>query len=174
METIIIILAASCFIVLATLLSVSLYIIRKDTINNKQMFEIQMTSAKTNRMPDIYKMPYNELIKIVNETINYYTTQNMTVKSLANKSSEEISLLIDDLSADIATKVKISVSKYVSECITCYVTEDFYDRYIINSVRLLLIAHIEQQKGRYKRNNSRPNKPLNDSNKNNNKKTPTN
>lgn len=174
MDIITIILLASCFITLSILIGMSIYTIHKDTLNNKRMFEIQMTSAKTNRLPDIYKMPYNELMKIVNETINYYTTQNMTLMSLVNKSSEEISLLMDDLSADIATKVKISVSPYVSECITCYITDDFYDRYIINSVRLLLVAHIEQNKNRHRKNNFRSNKPNNESTKNNNKKTPTN
>ena len=123
-----------------------IYNIHKDTIERNQMFQIQMTAAKTNKIPDISKLTYPELMKIVNETIDYYTTQNMAVLSLHNKNSAEISLLIDELSADIATKVKVSISKYVSECIICYVTEDFYDRYILNSVRLMLVAQIEKQR----------------------------
>lgn len=133
-------------IALLVICVLSMYTIRRDTNRMKHTFEVQMASAKQKSMPEINKMPYPDLMKIVNETINYFTTQNMSVVSLVNKSPEEISILLDELSADIATRVKVSVSPYVSECITCYVTDDFYDRYIINSVRLLLVAHIEQHK----------------------------
>ena len=146
MDAVIIILLATCTLLVGTLVSLTIYTIHRDTTKFTSNFELQMTAAKTNKLPEINKMQYSELMKIVNETIDYYTTQNMTVLSLTNKSSEEISLTLDELSADIATKVKVGVSRYVSECITCYVTEEFYDRYIINSVRLMLIAQIEKQK----------------------------
>lgn len=146
MDAIIIILLVTCVLLLGTLIGLSVYTIHRDTTKFTKNFELQMAAAKTNKLPEINKMQYSDLMKIVNETIDYYTTQNMTVLSLTNKSSEEISLVLDELSADIATKVKVGVSKYVSECITCYVTEEFYDRYIINSVRLMLIAQIEKQK----------------------------
>ena len=133
------------------------------------MFEIQMAGAKMNKLPDIHKMPYNDLMKIVNDTIDYYTTRDLSINSLTNKSSEEISLILDDLSASIATNVKVSVSPYVSDCITCYVTEDFYDRYIINSVRLLLVANIEQRKSISRRNKINQNTKPQDT-----KKSPTN
>lgn len=146
MDAITIILLVTCIGLLGILVGLAIHAVRRDIFTLTKNFEVQMTAAKTNKLPEINKMQYSELMKIVNETIDYYTTQNMTVLSLANKSSEEISLTLDELSADIATKVKVGVSRYVSECITCYVTEEFYDRYIINSVRLMLIAQIEKQK----------------------------
>lgn len=147
---------ASCMILLATLVGLSVYTIHRDTVKENNSFKIQMEAARSRAKPEIHRMPYSDLMKIVNETIDYYATRNLNILTLANKSSDEISLLLDDLSADIATKVKVSVSPYVSECITCYVTEDFYDRYIINSVRMLLLASIEQKKRASMRGNNRP------------------
>lgn len=153
------------------------YTIYRDTTKMQNNFQLQITAAQSNQRPDIHKMSYSDLMKIVNETIDYYTTQNLAVKTLASKSAEEISIQLDELSADIATKVKISVSPQVSNCITAYVTEDFYDRYIINSVRLLLVAHIEREKratrkggtnngmGNNHNNNNRNNKPNNNDNR---------
>ena len=131
---------------------VSAYTIRRDTEKMTKNFEIQMTAAKTNKMPEINKLSYSDLMKIVNDTIDYYTTKDLTINSLTNKSPEEISLILDEISSDVATKVKVSVSPYVSQCITCYVTEDFYDKYILNSVRGLLIANIEYHKRMTKSN----------------------
>ena len=144
-------------LILATLFNAALitYTIYRDTTISKRQFELQIAAASSNKMPDIHKMAYSDLMKVVNDTIDYYTTQNLTINPLVSKSSEEISLILDDLSADIATKVKTSVSTHVSQCITCYITEDFYDRYILNNVRLLLVAHIEHAK-RASRGTRRP------------------
>ena len=152
MTTTIIILIS--ILIILTLISIGLAIhtIHRNTVTTKNTFEIQLASAKANKLPDIHKMAYSDLMKIVNDTIDYYTTRDLSLTDLTHKSSEEISLILDDIAADIATKVKVGVSPHVSECITCYIADEFYDRYIINSVRMLLIAYIEKNRRSKQRN----------------------
>ena len=158
-----IILLSTCIVALFVLIALTAYTIHRDTTKMSNNFQLQITAAQSSQRPDIHKMAYSDLMKIVNETIDYYTVQNLAVKTLASKSSEEISIQLDEIAADIATKVKISVSPQVSNCITAYVTDDFYDRYIINSVRLLLVAHIEREK-----RNTRRGTPMGNNNNNHN------
>lgn len=142
----IIALLVMCVVLLAILIGLSVYTIYRDTTKMQNNLDIQIAAATSSKLPEIHKLPYSELMDIVNKTIDYYTTHNLTVNTLSTKSGDEISVQLDDLSADIATTVKLSVSPLVSNCITSYVSEDFYDRYILTTVRLLLVAHIEKLK----------------------------
>lgn len=134
------------FCILCCIVVALVYTIYRDTTKMQNNFNVQIAAAQANQRPEINKLTYQELIKIVNEVINYYTSQNMDVIGLASKNEDEISLILDELTADISTKVKISISPMVSDCILGYITEDFYDRYIFNSVRLLIVANVERIK----------------------------
>ena len=148
------------FAVLVCIVVALTYTIYRDTNKIEHNFQLQLAAAQAKQRPEIHKLEYSELIKIVNEVINYFTSQNMDVLSLASKTEEEISVILDELTADIATKVKVNISPMISDCITCYVTEDFYDRYILNSTRLMIVANIEKQKRMAKREKHTP-KPEN-------------
>jgi hypothetical protein len=141
-----IILLIGCIVLLSVLVVLSGYTIHRDTTKMQNNLQLQIAAASAAKKPEIHKLPYAELMKIVNNTIDYYTSQNMEILSFANKSPEEISLVINDLTIEISTKVETSISPVVYDVITSYVTEEFFSRYIFNSVQALIVLNIEKQK----------------------------
>lgn len=142
------ILLVGIFIMIAINVCLAIYTIYRDTTKISNNFELQIAASAALKKPEIHKLPYNELMKIVNSSIDYYTSQNMEVIGLANKTPEEISLLIDDLTADVSTRVVLSISPAVMECILTYITEEFFNRYIYNSVQALIVLNVEKQKNK--------------------------
>ena len=138
------------------LIGLSIYTIYRDTTRLDNNFRLQMTAASASRMPDISKYSYEELMKMLNNIIDYYTSQNLDVISLANKSEEEISLIMHDMSVDICTKVVTGLSPTFINCIQAYITEDFFNRYIINSVNMMIVLNIEKRRARNNRKSSQP------------------
>ena len=131
---------------LIVMIGLSAYSIFRDTTKIQNNFNMQIAAATANKKPDIHKLPYTDLMKIVNNTIDYYTSQNMEVLTLSNKTSDEISLSINDLTVDISAKVVMSISPMVHSTILEYVTEEFFSRYVFNSVQALVVLNIEKQR----------------------------
>lgn len=144
--TIEIILLAIIAVMAVLMVVLTTYTIHRDMTKMDNNLKIQIASASANRKPDIHKMSYEDLMKIVNTTIDYFTSQNMEILALSTKSSEEISLMIDELTVDISSRVVLGLSDEVRGSVTAYVSEDFFNRYIYNSVQTLIVLNIEKEK----------------------------
>lgn len=139
------------------------YTIYKDMKSKEQMFEIQITAAKSKSIRDT--IPPSEMYKIVDDMIRFYVSKTVTISDFEGKSDGELSLLLDNIIISISTEVEIHLSDTFKRNWEVYFdpVEGSVDvishlkMYIAYNVRINLIQIIEKLKQRQRRSVSRSN-----------------
>lgn len=138
------------------------YTIYKDMKSKEQMFEIQITAAKSKSIKDA--LPPSEMYKIVNDMVNFYVSKTVIVSDLEGKSDSELSLLLDNIIISISTEVEIHLSDTFKHNWEVYFdpvdgTVDVISHlkmYIAYTVRTNLIQIIERLKQKERATSQKP------------------
>lgn len=132
--------------ILVTLLCTGVYFIYRDMKQREMEFEIKMTAAQASADSNINNLPYLELKKILDENMKYYVHQNVLMSGIVNcNTDEERSLMINDLIVATCTNVDLSISVKVKNAMLNYVADKHLVTYIKNTVRLLIVAEVENE-----------------------------
>ena len=131
---------------LISLLGIGIYIIYRDMKQKEMEFEIKMAAAQASSDSNINNMPYLELKKILDENMKYYVHQNVLISGIINcNTDEERSLMINDLIVATCTDVDTSISIKVKNALLNYIADKHLVTYIKNTVRLLIVAEVENE-----------------------------
>lgn len=84
------------------------YTIHKDMKSKEQMFELQITAAKSKSIKDA--LPPSEMYKIVNDMVSFYVSKTVIISDFEGKSDSELSLLLDNIIISISTEIEIHLS----------------------------------------------------------------
>ena len=132
--------------IMVSLLGVGVYFIYRDTKQKEMEFEIKMAAAKASSDSNINNMPYLELKKILDENMKYYVHQNVLISGISNcNTDEERSLMINDLIVATCADVDTSISVKVKNALLNYIADKHLVTYIKNTVRLLIVAEVENE-----------------------------
>lgn len=153
MNEVLVILLGVVLIVLCACSAVSVaYIIHRDTKSKEQMFEIQLTAAKSKNIKDA--LSPDEMYKVVNTLVHFYVSKTIALSDLEGKSDSELSILLDNIIVSISTEIELHLSDTFKRSWETYFdpvdgTEDVMSHlkiYIAYSVRVKLIQIIEKSK----------------------------
>lgn len=132
--------------VLIALLGIGVYFIYRDMKQKEIEFDIKMTAAQASADSNINNLPYLELKKILDENMKYYVHQNVLMSGIINcNTDEERSLMINDLIVATCTDVDKSISIKVKNALLNYIADKHLITYIKNTVRLLIVAEVENE-----------------------------
>ena len=85
-------------------------------------------------------------MKIMNNIIGFYVSNTILLNGLQSKDSNTISAVLDDLIIDISTQVRMSMSEELTNAILNYVTKDYLNNIIKDTVRIVLMAKINDKR----------------------------
>jgi hypothetical protein len=120
------------------------YVVRKDMELRKNQFDIQMKSASTNSLQNAMK--FEDIRSMLNTLITFYTTQYVSLGAFDGKSTEELSVILQDTEHGICVDIRLAMSKQLLNQWLLYSTEKFIDEYIAFSVLTVLVNTIEKKK----------------------------
>ena len=146
------ILCCSIAISCITMTGISIYNVNKDRISKETLFEIQVASANSKAMKDTLSV--QDLYEIIDNMVLFYTSRQLISTNLANKSDQELSLIMDDIIETIATDVQFRLSDQFKKSWEVYFdpvegngsTISHLSLYIYNSTKTILIRSIESMK----------------------------
>ena len=142
--TMMIIFTLGVLVLLAIVAGIASYSIYSNGKKTQDALMIQIEAAKAKKNNHIINMPYKDLLGIVDNLVNFYTKNAVMDFSLSTKNDTELSVVLDDILINICTDVKMSVSKDLHEAILFYVSDAYFNKYIKNTARLLLILEIKR------------------------------
>lgn len=138
------------------------YTIYKDMKSKEQMFEIQLTAAKSKSIKDALRP--DEMYKVVGDMVNFYVSKTVVVSDFEGKSDGELSILLDSIIISISTEVEIHLSDTFKRNWEVYFDSvdgsadviSHLKMYIAYNVRTTLVQIIEKLKVRESHMRSKP------------------
>lgn len=128
---------------LGLLIVLSIYTIWRSSLEQKMQFDVKMEIAKSSGNTTIKSMSYKDLQEIVNQLINFHVNSVVSTSNIRDKSTDELSIILDTMIVDVCARVKISLSNDILNAFYMYITDDFLNSYIKNLSRALLLAKID-------------------------------
>ena len=120
--------------------------LRETAKKNEGMLNIQIEASKVKSVEHITKLSFDECIKIMNNIIGFYVSNTILLNGLQSKDSNTISAVLDDLIIEISTQVRMSMSEELTNAILNYVTKDYLNNIIKDTVRIVLMAKITDKR----------------------------
>ena len=120
--------------------------LRETAKKNECMLKIQIEASKVKSVEHITKLSFDECIKIMNNIIGFYVSNTILLNGLQSKDSNTISAVLDDLIIEISTQVRMSMSEELTNAILNYVTKDYLNNIIKDTVRIVLMAKINDKR----------------------------
>ena len=124
----------------------SLYTIARTAIKNEKMLEMQIEASKIKKTDHVNTMKFDDITGIINNLINFYTSEEIMRQGIFDKTTDEISLILDKLIIEISTKVTLAMSTELIDAFTNYTTKEHLLEYTKSTTRLNLITRIETKK----------------------------
>lgn len=144
--TILEIMAVSLIVLIMICILISvIFNLRETAKKNEIMLQIQIEASKVKSVDHITKLPFDECIKIINNIIGLYTTNSILINGLKSKDADAISAVLDELIIELSTQVRMSMSEELTRAILNYVTKDYLNNLIKDSVRIVLLAKLKQR-----------------------------
>ena len=139
----IIILLVTIFIILAVTLTFMVYTIKRDSQIREREFNVKMAAAQMANTNGITSMKYTDLLSIIDKNMEYYVNQSILLSGVLKKTSEEKSLVINDILSTTCAQIECSISDKVKQALLNYITEEYLQTYIKDTTRVLLLYKIE-------------------------------
>lgn len=138
----------------AMLIILGIHTVEKDRTSKEQMFQLQMTAAKSKNLKDA--LSPTEMYKIVDDMIHFYVSRTIVLNDFEGKTDGELSILLDNELVHISTEVELHLSEQFKRSWETYFdpvegTEDSMSHlrlYISYGVRADLVKLIETIKNR--------------------------
>ena len=138
-----------CSLIVLLMISILVSVIfnlRETAKKNEGMLKIQIEASKVKSVEHITKLSFDECIKIMNNIIGFYVSNTILLNGLQSKDSNTISAVLDDLIIEISTQVRMSMSEELTNAILNYVTKDYLNNIIKDTVRIVLMAKINDKR----------------------------
>lgn len=135
------------------LVLIGIYNIYKDKISKEVMFRLQLKSVDNATIKDA--LPVTDLYKIVDDTIKFYTSRQLKMMNLSDRTEQELSLLISDIILTIASDVELHLSERFKQIWEIYFdavpktqgdAPSHLNLYIHDNTELILVRAIETMK----------------------------
>lgn len=143
------------------------YTIDRDKESKERLFQIQLASAKATSIKDVLSV--QELYHIVDGMIRFYTARQLSSTNLAEKSDQELSLLLDDIILTIASDVELHMGSQLKSTWEVYFDPipdkpgsppSHLNLYIHTNTKLVLIRSLENMRKGNKGRLTQPNHTL--------------
>ena len=133
-------------LLMVCILASVIFNLRETAKKNEGMLKIQIEASKVKSVEHITKLSFDECIKIMNNIIGFYVSNTILLNGLQSKDSNTISAVLDDLIIEISTQVRMSMSEELTNAILNYVTKDYLNNIIKDTVRIVLMAKINDKR----------------------------
>lgn len=135
-----------------------IYIIYRDSTVRKNQFELQIKMAEA-QTSMTNPMNFDDIEKLINGLVMRETRLYIQQGGYFNKTSEELSLLLETFITEISTNVHVDLSKEIIRQWNKFSTEEYMVKFIINSTKTAVILVLEEYRVNQKQPVSAINKP---------------
>lgn len=132
-------------IVLFILVGVVLYQIYTDFYNRKKMFELQLEMAKA-QQATTKELTWKEIKDIINDIISFNVSTYIINNGLMKMTNEKLSLMWTMIIGELCTKVDMAISPEIKRQTFKSISEDYFSRFIKNSVEITLVYQLENNR----------------------------
>lgn len=136
-----------------------IYIIYRDSTVRKNQFELQIKMAEA-QTSMTNPMNFDDIEKLINGLVMRETRLYLQQGGYFNKTSEELSLLLETFITEISTNVHMDLSKEIIRQWNKFSTEEYMVKFIINSTKTAVILVLEEYRVNQKQPVSAINKPV--------------
>jgi hypothetical protein len=121
------------------------YQIRIDTYTRNKLFEIQLEMGK-GQAAMTKELPWSDLKKIIDEVIDFTISNYIITNGVTKMSDEELAINWTMMLNDICTEVELALSEPIKHQILKTISEEYMTRYIKNSVQLVIVYRLQNNK----------------------------
>lgn len=114
------------------------------TMKNEGMLKAQIEASKVKRTDHINTLPYDSIVKIINELIGFYISDFVLIKGLDLKKQDELSIAIDSILTEVCVSVYNAMSNELKQAFLNYATEDHLKMVIKDNARIVLVAKLKK------------------------------
>lgn len=132
-------------LLLITLIGLTLYQIRIDTITRERTFELQIEMSK-GQQAMTKELPWKELKAIVDEIISFTVINYCITNGITKMTDAELSLEWVVILTEVCSSVDSYLSEEIRRQILKNVSEEYLSQYIKNSVQLTIVYNIDKNK----------------------------
>lgn len=132
-------------IITTVVIAVTIYQVRSDFYNRKRMFDIQIEMAQAQQVMT-KDLPWEDLKKIINDIISFSVSRYIMNNSLNNIKNDELSLMWPMILSDLCPRIETSLSTEIKRQALKYISEDYFTRFIKNSVEIVIVYQLENNK----------------------------
>ena len=129
-------------LLIAILIGVVLYQIYTDYFNRKKMFDIQIEMAKA-QQATTKDMSWSDIKQVINDIVSFNVSNYILANGLARMKNEELSIMWTMILGELCTKIELSISDEVKRQALKSITEEYFSRFIKESVQITIIYQLE-------------------------------
>lgn len=132
-------------ILLILVIVVTLYQIRMDSHTRSEMFRVQIEMAQ-GQQAMTKDLGWSDIKKIIDEIINYTVNTYIRTNGINKLSDEDLSLMWVLMLNELCVTVDTSISSEIKRQALKNITESYFTRYIKNSIELMIVYALENNK----------------------------
>lgn len=132
-------------VLLILVIMVILYQIRMDSHTRSEMFRVQIEMAQ-GQQAMTKDLGWPDIKKIIDEIINYTVNTYIRTNGINKLSDEELSLMWVFMLNELCVTVDTSISPEIKRQAFKNITESYFTKYIKNSIELVIVYSLENNK----------------------------
>lgn len=132
-------------VLLVLLIGVIIYQIFTDFYNRKRMFDIQIEMAQAQQMMQ-KDLSWEDARKILNDIISFTVSNYIINNGIMKMKDEELSIMWTMILEDVCTQVEMALSSDMKRQIQKTVTDQYFRKYVKNSVQITIVYQLENNK----------------------------
>ncbi len=132
-------------VLLIILIGVIIYQIKMDFYNRQKMFELQIEGAK-GQQAVLKDMSWEDIKKTVNDIISFNVSTYIITNGLQKMKNDELSLMWTMILGELCTRIDMSISDEIKRQAFKSISQDYFSRFIKDSVQITIIYQLENNK----------------------------